>query len=437
MSRHIDQSSLTLNALAAILVTTVLFGLFSFIPIRQILCNPQTRSAFFKRGLIAGQIFIGSLFFFTSLVLFQQLHFILTKDKGIRYENILQLDMGFENAYEQDLRILAPELRNNPYVDAVCYTAVNSPIFTEQGDYYGTFITHLSFDPAETDPTREDNLMLVSKDFFSLFGLTLEAGEWLEKSNTDNFLVNGTGFRKLGYKDLLERNIYIYDGKDYTSSNWKIAGILNDYLYAPMQYPVLPLFFRIYTDQDMKDHSPVQYFYVRYLPGHKKEVAEHIRQVAKKLNTSGVTDTNLCTSLTDQVDKFNRPEKVIFSVFSIIAILCILISTFGFYSLVSLSAQQRKKEIAIRKVNGATFPHILQLFFREYLILVIISNLFALPLGYILMQQWLETYANHINLTAWPFIAVFFITCVIVLLSIFRQVRQAARTNPAESIKAE
>lgn len=172
-------------------------------------------------------------------------------------------------------------------------------------------------------------------------------------------------------------------------------------------------------------------------PGHKKEVTEHIKQVAKKFNVSGVTDTSLCTPLTDLVDKFNQPEKVIFSVFSIIAILCILISTFGIYSLVSLSAQQRKKEIAIRKVNGATFYHILQLFFREYLILVVISNLFALPIGYILMNRWLETYANHIHLTIWPFIAVFFITCVIVLLSIFRQVKEAALANPAESVKAE
>lgn len=145
----------------------------------------------------------------------------------------------------------------------------------------------------------------------------------------------------------------------------------------------------------------------------------------------------MCMKLTYLVDKFNRPEKVIFSVFSMIAVLCILISTFGIYSLVSLSAQQRKKEIAIRKVNGATFLHILQLFFKEYLVLVVLSNLFALPLGYILMTRWLETYANHIDLTIYPFIAVFLITCLIVFLSIFRQVKQAAQANPAESIKAE
>lgn len=437
VSRHIDQSALVINAIAAILASTLLFWIITYLPIRRILCSPDTQSVALKRGLIAGQIFIGSLFFITSIILFMQLHFILNKDKGVEYENVLQMDMGYENAYENDLRVLEPELRNHPYIQEVCYTAVNSPVFTEQGDWYGTEVTHLSFDPAETDPFREDNLMLVSKDFFSLFHIGLKEGKWLDESNPDSYLVNETGYRQLGYKDLLERSIYSYNEKQYSATTQKVSGIINDYIYAPMQFPVLSIFFRLYTDKDAKNYTPVQYFYVRYLPGHKKEVTEHIRQVAKKFNVSGVTDTSLCTPLTDLVDKFNQPEKVIFSVFSIIAILCILISTFGIYSLVSLSAQQRKKEIAIRKVNGATFYHILQLFFREYLILVIISNLFALPISYILMKRWLETYANHIHLTIWSFIAVFFITCVIVLLSIFRQVKEAAQANPAESVKSE
>lgn len=84
------------------------------------------------------------------------------------------------------------------------------------------------------------------------------------------------------------------------------------------------------------------------------------------------------TELSDLIDRFNRPEKVIFTIFSILSLVCILISTFGIYSLVSLATEQRRKEIAIRKVNGATFYHILQLFFREYFILVLKSaNIFS------------------------------------------------------------
>ena len=85
---------------------------------------------------------------------------------------------------------------------------------------------------------------------------------------------------------------------------------------------------------------------------------------------------------------------MIFTIFSILSLVCILISTFGIYSLVSLATEQRRKEIAIRKVNGATFYHILQLFFREYFILVTLGNVFALPVGYLVIKRWLETYAK-------------------------------------------
>ena len=132
------------------------------------------------------------------------------------------------------------------------------------------------------------------------------------------------------------------------------------------------------------------------------------------------------------------PPKVEYSLTETgLSLVCILISTFGIYSLVSLATEQRRKEIAIRKVNGATFYHILQLFFREYFILVTLGNVFALPVGYLVIKRWLETYANHTTLPAGLFLLVFLITCGIVLLSIFRQVKRAAATNPAEVIKTE
>lgn len=438
ISRHIDSSALFQNAIVAMAASSFLFWLFSFLPIRQIFVNHNANPSFFKRGLIVGQIFIGSLFFITSLILFQQLNYILTKDKGIDYQHVIQVDMGYENAFEQDIRVLVPELQNHPYIEDICFTGSNSMVFTEQGNWYGTMNIHLSFDPAETDIYRSDPLMLVSENFFSFFRLGLKTGKWLDESTPDCYMVNETGYRALGYTDMLERPIYKFDGKNYHATNERVTGIINDYIFAPMQYPVLNVFFRVLTDKDAKlEHNPAQYFYIRYLPGHKKEVLGHIHNVIQKMNSGVISGNSMCTELTDLVDKYNRPEKVIFSVFSIIAILCILISTFGIYSLVSLSTQQRKKEIAIRKVCGATFAHILQLFFKEYLILVVISNLFALPIGYILMKRWLETYANHISLTLWPFIIVFIITCLIVLLSIFQQVKKAAQANPAEAIKSE
>jgi len=95
------------------------------------------------------------------------------------------------------------------------------------------------------------------------------------------------------------------------------------------------------------------------------------------------------------------------------------------------------KEIAIRKINGAMFKDILALFLKEYFVLVIISNLIALPLGYVFINYWMETYTYHTTINFALFGVVFLITCGIVIFSVAKQVMQASRTNPAKVLKAE
>lgn len=91
------------------------------------------KPALFKQGLIIVQIFIGSLFFITSIGLFRQLHFILSKDKGIDYERVIQVDLGYDTSFQTDLSVLKPEMTNHPYVEEVTYTCGNAPVFTNKG----------------------------------------------------------------------------------------------------------------------------------------------------------------------------------------------------------------------------------------------------------------------------------------------------------------
>lgn len=432
VSRHLSRASLFGNTLSLAGISIFAFLLVCYLPVRNLLRHKIQKPVFFKRGLIVVQIFIGSLFFITSLGLFRQLHFILSKDKGIDYEQVIQVDLGYSTAYQTDLSVLKPEMANHPYIKGVTYTCGNAPVFTEQGDWYGSYYAHICFDPNESDPNSYNPVVVVDKDFFTFFGLKLQSGNWPTEAQPFSIIANETCQQTLGYADLLERPIYIKG----QISQAKVCGVVKDYLYAPMQYPVLPLFF-VTQDNPAFDTEPAYLFYVRYAKGHKQEVMEHLRKVTSHIQNDNINRDRMFTELSELIDRFNRPEKVIFSIFSILSLICILISTFGIYSLVSLATEQRRKEIAIRKVNGATFRHILQLFFREYFLLVTLGNAFALPVGYLLTRRWLETYANHTTLPAWLYLLVFGITSGIVLLSIFRQVKRAANTNPAEVIKTE
>ena len=433
VSRHLSRTSLLGNTLSLAGICILAFLFICYYPIRNLLEHKIQKPALFKQGLIIVQIFIGSLFFITSIGLFRQLHFILSKDKGIDYERVIQVDLGYGTSFQTDLSVLKPEMANHPYVEEVTYTCGNTPVFTEQGDWYGSFYSYFCFDPNEAEPNSYSPVIVADKDFFSFFKLQLKAGSWPSDATPYSYMVNATCLQTLGYTDLLERPIYIKG----QASQARVCGVIKDYLYAPMQYPILPLFFTTYENPMVKDFERPYLIYVRYAKGHKKEVLEHLHEITSHIQNDNVNRSKMFTELSDLVDLFNWPEKVIFTIFSILSLVCILISTFGIYSLVSLATEQRRKEIAIRKVNGATFYHILQLFFREYFILVTLGNVFALPVGYLVIKRWLETYANHTTLPAGLFLLVFLITCGIVLLSIFRQVKRAAATNPAEVIKTE
>ena len=114
-----------------------------------------------------------------------------------------------------------------------------------------------------------------------------------------------------------------------------------------------------------------------------------------------------------------------------------MIAVFGIFSLVTLSCEQRRKEIAIRKVNGASVKVILNLFFKEYLLLLIVASFIAFPLGYAIMKHWLEGYVKQTSINIWIYAGIFVAMLLIIFISIIWRVWRAARQNPAEVIKSE
>lgn len=102
-----------------------------------------------------------------------------------------------------------------------------------------------------------------------------------------------------------------------------------------------------------------------------------------------------------------KSEDALIKLLSFIAIVCMLIAAFGIFSLVTLSCEQRRKEIAVRKVNGAAIKDILLMFVKEYMLLLIIASVIAFPVGYVLMKRWLENYVEQTVISAWIYFAIF------------------------------
>ena len=139
----------------------------------------------------------------------------------------------------------------------------------------------------------------------------------------------------------------------------------------------------------------------------------------------------------EEYEKYLQSEKTLLKMLYFTTAVCIMISLFGVFSLVTLTCEQRKKEIAIRKVNGATIGSILKIFFYEYLLLIVVSAAIAFPIGYLAMRHWLESYVKQTEINSWIYPLLFISVGLVIAACISGKIWITAKRNPAEIIRSE
>lgn len=211
----------------------------------------------------------------------------------------------------------------------------------------------------------------------------------------------------------------------------EIVGVVKDFHTASLRNSITPVIIKG-TGSEWQGY----YNYVRVEPGTEQAALKAIKNVFKKHATVGERESRIIC-LTDLFNDLDKSEQASLRLFTLLALLCILISIFGIYSISSSNMEKRKKEIAIRKVSGASTATIVGMFFKEYTWIVLGANLIAFPLSWIFMNRWLEQYPYHISIEAWMYIMTFLITIVLVILTVLHQVVKAAGKNPAEVVKSE
>lgn len=411
-------------------LTAVGFMLLSLFPIVALLKRSRhAASHTIRNGLIAGQIFIGSLFLITSFSFYQQYRLMEDTDKGVITDRIWQMDFGFDATCKTDCTPLMEELKQSPLIEEV--TALTQPLLLSQAEYYCSYISHLPIEGRNMDEADDDYCFVVQPNFLSFFGMKMKEGEWMDSERTQDIVVNESGAKELNIPSLTGRSV-----KELHRKSYRISGVLADYHYCPMQHKLKKVFFVHKNNAEAAQYyMGYRYFYIKLRPGSEHQALDYAAKIYLKYDKGEVSSEQQIVCLSALMDQFNRPERTMFRIFLLLASLCILISSYGIYGLVALSAEQRKKEIAIRKVNGAQLHHILRLFLKEYIWLALFGNAVALPLGYLFIQRWLETYAYHVPFQAWLLPLVFIITCGIVVLSVTRQVLLATKANPVDAIK--
>ena len=282
-----------------------------------------------------------------------------------------------------------------------------------------------SWDSKQAD--APDNIgferMIVPPEFVDFYELRLAAGEMLSDSDPDTLvLINESAAKAFGWHDPI--------GKQFDNSRFTVKGVIkNIYNYAPTT-AATPIF---YTKPSPERQSlSVATVLFKYQTGQWKVCKEKIDRLIEK-EFPGTRCTIYNTE--EEYNKFLKSENALMRSLSFLSSICILICVFGFVSLVSLSCEERRKTIAIRKINGATSGDILSIFTKEYAVLLLVGAIIAFPTGYLIMQRWLEQYVKQTSSPAWLYVSILGALAIIIALCVGWRVYKSSIENPVESIR--
>ena len=376
-----------------------------------------------RRGSIVLQLFVCLSFIGCTVLINQQLDYLRHRDLGLKIKN----RGSFSVMGDMDYTPLIRKIKELPMITEVM-----------QPDYY-PIVSQLTaigqFDNWEgldipIDTPVPVKLFLGKEDFFRFYDITLLAGEWLDDLSTyEDIIINESLARRIGWspQEAIGKHI-IQSYITYT-----IVGVVKDCHYGAPTLPIPHTGFLVGEQMGLMQRSAgILFKYKEGTWNECRKALEHLYQT--ECSPENILRLN---SEEEVYNNYLRSEEMLTRLLSFASLVCILTAMFGIYSLVTLTCEQRRKEIAIRKVNGATVWSILFLFFREYLIMLCIAALFAFPITYVIIKQWILNYVRQVSISPLPFILILIGLALTVIAGISWRVWKAANENPAEVIKNE
>lgn len=376
-----------------------------------------------RRGSIVLQLFVCLSFIGCTVLINQQLDYLRHRDLGLKIKNW----GSFSVMGDMDYTTLIRKIKELPMITEVM-----------QPDYY-PIVSQLTaigqFDNWEgldipIDTPVPVKLFLGKEDFFRFYDITLLAGEWLDDLSTyEDIIINESLARRMGWspQEAIGKHI-IQSYITYT-----IVGVVKDCHYGAPTLPIPHTGFLVGEQMGLMQRSAgILFKYKEGTWNECRKALEHLYQT--ECSPENILRLN---SEEEVYNNYLRSEEMLTRLLSFASLVCILTAMFGIYSLVTLTCEQRRKEIAIRKVNGATVWSILFLFFREYLIMLCIAALFAFPITYVIIKQWILNYVRQVSISPLPFILILIGLALTVIAGISWRVWKAANENPAEVIKNE
>ena len=367
-----------------------------------------------RRGLVVFQFAISTLLIIGTAVVYKQMSYVLNKDLGLDYERLVSIQM--DRRLVNQLETFKTELLRIPEVSSVTATSGN-PM------NYGRSTSSSDWDGKNPDEGYEVNIMLTDRDFVPTTGVEMLSGRGFSKELADStgFIINEVMAGMTGYDDPVGKRLSFW-GIDGT-----IIGVVKNFHMQNLHEPIAPLILTCIDDTN----STEVLVKIDRDPG---TVLPLIEKTAKNLNEGIEFDYQF---LDETYEEQYQSEYTLSTLANIFAIISIIISGLGLLGLASYSADQRAKEIGVRKVHGASVSQILIMLTKDYSKLILLGFIIAVPAGWYLVQGWLEDFEFRTNLGIGLFLMAGLITFLIGFVTVAGKSYHAATLNPVKSLKQE
>lgn len=369
-----------------------------------------------QRSLIIVQYVLSIVLMISSLIIYQQFQFIQKKELGYNKEHILNMPVRDFSLFNE-FKALKNEWLQNPNI---LHVSSNSQLPTNI-----TSSTVINDDDADEQNDLAIYEARVDYDYVDLFGIELLTGRNFSptfgQDAESGYLINETAAKALGWTP--EEAL----GKQFTHEGVEtIIGVVKDFHMHSLHAPILPLMIRL-RDQLNVNIS----FKIR--GKNTRETIAYLEQSVKEYTPYSFE----YTFLDKAYDKLYKDEIQVAKMFALFTFISILIASLGLFGLSAFMAEQRKKEIGIRKVLGASIQDIILSFSKGFMGMVLLGFVLAVPIAHYTMSSWLENYAFRIELKGWMFALAGISALAIAFFTISSQAMKAARSRPVHALRDE
>jgi len=380
-----------------------------------------------RKGLVTFQFAISILLIICTVIVYAQVHFMTHKDMGIDTEHILVV----KDADKMGKNMLVFKQQMSSLSEVRSVSTANSMPATWTPNW--SYLTN----DEESKEVNPDHIF-VSKEYEEVMGIKLLSGNFFPGHATDSSLiiVNETLVKSLDWK--VEEAIGKYLARP-GEGKYKIAGVMQDFHLSSFRSGLRPLLLRYSDYLDQGEAGSV--FMMLNVSGNYQHVISNIVTNWKQFAGNEILEYSNeileYSFLDEQFNSLYDTERNFGKIFTTFSVMAIFIACLGLFALSAFMLQQRLKEVAMRKVLGATVLQIISLFVKSFSTYIVLGAIIATITGYILAEQWLENFAYQMMLNPLLFIVPVILVSAIALVTIAAQVLKSGNVNPATLLKNE